>query len=145
MKLSIREMKLEEVGVVISYFHQSTPEHLETLGVDPTRLPDPGKWLERYTQEYNQPIEKRKTFLVIWKSGDTLIGFSTTDKIIYGQEAYMHLHMLNPEQRNIGNGTACVRATAKIYFEALKLERLFCEPNALNVAPNRTLQSVGFK
>ena len=33
----------------------------------------------------------------------------------------------------------------KIYFEALALERIFCEPNAFNVAPNRTLQSVGFK
>jgi len=32
-----------------------------------------------------------------------------------------------------------------IYFEVLKLERLFCEPNAFNVAPNRTLQSAGFK
>ena len=128
MKLSIREMKLEEVGVVISYFHQSTPEHLETLGVDPTRLPDPGKWLESYTHEYSQPIEKRKAFLVIWKSGDTPIGFSTTNKIICGQEAYMHLHILNPEQRNIGNGTACVRETVKIYFEALKLKRFFVSP-----------------
>ena len=27
----------------------------------------------------------------------------------------------------------------------LKLKRLFCEPNAFNVAPNRTLQKAGFK
>ena len=32
-----------------------------------------------------------------------------------------------------------------IYFERLKLKRLFCEPNAFNVAPNRTLQKAGFK
>jgi RimJ/RimL family protein N-acetyltransferase len=57
----------------------------------------------------------------------------------------MHLHILNPEQRNAGNGTACVKETVKIYFETFKLERLFCEPNAFNIAPNRTLQCAGFK
>jgi len=143
--LSIGEMKLDEVGVIISYFHRATPEHLEMLGVDPTKLPDPAKWLERFAYEYDQPIAKRRTLLVIWKSDDEPIGFASADKIVYGQEAFMHLHILNPEQRQNGNGTVCLRETVKIFFEALKLERLFCEPNAFNVAPNRTLQSVGFK
>jgi RimJ/RimL family protein N-acetyltransferase len=145
MSLSIREMQLEETGMIIDYFHQASPEHLELLGVDPTRLPPPERWLEYYTHEFNKPIEKRRTFLVIWKSGDRPIGFSTTDKIMYGKEAYMHLHLINAEQRSAGNGTACLRETVKIYFDALKLERLFCEPNAFNVAANRTLQSAGFK
>lgn len=145
MQLSIREMKLEEAEIIVNYFYQSSPEHLEILGVDPTRLLPPEKWLAHYTHEYSQPIEKRRTFLVIWKFGDVPIGFSTADKIIYGKEAYMHLHILNPAQRNAGSGTACVKETVKIYFDALKLERLFCEPNAFNVAPNRTLQRAGFK
>jgi RimJ/RimL family protein N-acetyltransferase len=145
MPLSIREMKLEEVGIIINYFYQSSPEHLEILGVDSTKLPPPESWLEYYTHEFNKPIEKRRTFLVVWKLDDMPIGFSTADKIIYGKEAYMHLHIINAEQRRSGKGTACVRETARIYFDALRLERLFCEPNAFNVAPNRTLQSAGFK
>jgi RimJ/RimL family protein N-acetyltransferase len=36
-------------------------------------------------------------------------------------------------------------AAVDIYFERLKLKRLFCEPNAFNIAPNRTLQKAGFK
>lgn len=145
MKLCVREMKLDDVDVVINYFHQSTVEDLETMGVDPSRLPTPERWREYYVHEFSQPIEKRKTFLVVWESDDVPIGFSVTDKIIYGHEAYMHLHILNAEQRKTGNGTACVKETVKIYFEALKLQRLFCEPNAFNIAPNRTMQNVGFK
>lgn len=145
MSLNVREMKLEEVGVVIGYFHQSTLEHLEMMGVDPTKLPDSAKWLERYADDYSQPIEKRKTFLVIWESDGVPVGFSTTDKIVYGQEAYMHLHVLRPEQRKRGIGAACVGESARIYFDVLRLERLFCQPNAFNVAPHRTLQSAGFK
>ena len=34
---------------------------------------------------------------------------------------------------------------SKAYFEELRLKWLFCEANAFNVAPNRTLQKAGFK
>lgn len=47
--------------------------------------------------------------LVLWKSDEIPIGFSVADRIIYGQEAYMHLHILTAAQRKAGNGTACVR------------------------------------
>jgi RimJ/RimL family protein N-acetyltransferase len=57
----------------------------------------------------------------------------------------MHLHVLEPERRQKGNGVIFVRQTAKLYFEMLRIKRLFCEPYALNVAPNRTLQKAGFK
>ena len=30
-------------------------------------------------------------------------------------------------------------------IDTLQISRLFCEPHALNVAPNRTLQAAGFK
>jgi RimJ/RimL family protein N-acetyltransferase len=145
MNLNVSEMKLEEVGIIIGYFHRASPEHLEILGVDPTRLPDADKWRDRYTFEYSQPMEKRRTFLVVWKLDDDPIGFSTADKIVYGEEAYMHLHIVKPHYRTKGLGSECVRKTAKLYFAALKLQRLFCEPNAFNVAPNRTLQKAGFR
>lgn len=145
MDLSVREMRLEEVEIVIDYFHRSTPEHLEMLGVDPTRLPQRADWLRYYSQEYARQIQERGAFLVIWLRSDAPIGFSTTNRIVYGEEAYMHLHILSPENRKAGVGAACVRESAKLYFEALELKRLFCEPNAFNIAPNRTLQAAGFK
>ncbi|WP_245283596.1 hypothetical protein [Bradyrhizobium sp. URHD0069] len=43
MTLTVREMTGSEVDIIIDYFQKSTPEHLEILGVDPTRLPNPGK------------------------------------------------------------------------------------------------------
>jgi RimJ/RimL family protein N-acetyltransferase len=145
MPLTVREMTVEEVDLIVGYFHNSTPEHLETLGVDPTRLPAPEAWRDRYRREYTLPINQRATLLVIWLSSDQPIGFSTSDKIVYGDRAHMHLHIVNPDNRRSGVGVACVRKSADIYFERLKLKSLFCEPNAFNVAPNRTLQKAGFK
>ncbi len=53
--------------------------------------------------------------------------------------------MLAPERRNGGVGVQCVRLSVDLYFETLKLRALFCEPNAFNVAPSRTVQAAGFK
>jgi hypothetical protein len=44
MTLTVREMRGSEVGLIIEYFFQSTPEYLEILGVDPSRLPAPESW-----------------------------------------------------------------------------------------------------
>ena len=46
----------------------------------------------------------------------------------------MHLHIVDPERRAAGLGTQLVRLTAVHYCGVLRLARLYCEPNAFNVA-----------
>jgi RimJ/RimL family protein N-acetyltransferase len=145
MTLTVREMMSSEVDVIIEYFRNATPEYLEILGVDPTRVPDPESWRERFRHAFARSVEARGWIAVLWQLDDHAIGFSTSDKITYGEQANMHLHVIDPERRNRGIGAECVRRSVDIYFERLKLKRLFCEPNAFNVAPNRTLQKAGFK
>jgi RimJ/RimL family protein N-acetyltransferase len=145
MTLMVREMMGSEVDLIIEYFQNSTPEHLETLGVDPTRLPPVDGWRDRLRRECALPADQKALVLVIWLSDEQPIGFSTSDKIRYGEQAYMHLHVTAPERRQQGIGVECVRRSVDIYFERLKLKTLFCEPNAFNVAPNRTLQKAGFR
>lgn len=145
MSLAVREMRVDQVGLVVDYFHTATLEHLEMLGVDPTRLPPRGDWCARYAAEYDKPVRERRTLLVGWELDGIVVGFSSADKIVYGAQAHMHLHVINQQHRGSGIGSACVRKTADFYFEALALKLLFCEPNAFNLAPNRTLQSAGFR
>jgi len=144
MALTVREMAGSEIDIIIEYFLGSTPEHLEILGVDPSRLPTAERLRERFARERALPIEQRAWVVVIWLLDDRPIGFSTSDNIAYGEQANMHLHVVDPERRNRGHGVECVRRSVDIYFERLKLKRLFCEPNAFNVALNRALQKAGF-
>ena len=143
--LVAREMTLEEAGIIIDYFHGASHDFLKSLGVSPAKLPYRDDWEAFYRAEYQRPIHKRRAILVLWQADEEPIGFSTADKIIFGQEAYMHLHILHPEQRRSGYGAYLVSETAKIYFRMLNIQQLYCEPYALNVAPNRTLQKAGFK
>jgi RimJ/RimL family protein N-acetyltransferase len=145
MALTVREMMDSEAEIIIDYFHSSTPEHLELLGVDPSRVPDRESWRERQRREHALPIDQRASIRVIWLSDDQPIGFSTADKILRGERANMHLHVTDEKRRHQGIGAECVRRSVDIYFERLQLKRLFCEPNAFNIAPNRTLQKAGFK
>jgi RimJ/RimL family protein N-acetyltransferase len=145
MSLLVREMALDEVDLVIDYFHGSAPEHLEMLGVDATRLPSRLDWRAWYVAEYAKPVHERSAWLVVWELDGVAVGFSTAEEIVYGEQANMHLHVVDPQRRASGIGSACLRQTIDLYFDALALRVLVCEPNAFNVAPNRTLQSVGFK
>ena len=66
------------------------------LGVDPTRFPPAAGWRERLHRECALPIEQRSVVLVMWLLDEQPIGFSTSDKIRYGEQANMHLHVTTP-------------------------------------------------
>jgi len=145
MELQVREMRLDETPLVVDYFHSSTPEHLEMLGVDPTRLPPKDAWTSLFEGQFSLPVSKRRGCFVIWIMDGRAIGFSSCDKIVFGKQANMHLHVTEPSLRQRGIGAQCVRQSVDIYFRALEIKQLFCEPHAFNVGPNRTLQRAGFK
>ena len=145
MQLAVRDLMPAEADLVIDYFYSSTPEHLDLLGVDPSRLLAPDAWRALLKSECVLPPEKCQVVFLIWLLDGGPVGFSSCNKIVFGERANMHLHVLDPKNRQRGIGTECVRRSVGVYFEKLKLKRLFCEPNALNVAPHRTLQKAGFK
>jgi RimJ/RimL family protein N-acetyltransferase len=145
VNLDVREMALDETGLVIDYFHSSTPEHLEMMGVDATRLLAREAWTARLKDDYDLPITERQSLILIWRLDGRAVGFSRCDKIVVSSHANMHLHVVVPGLRQQGIGAECVRRSAEIYFRTFALKQLFCEPNAFNVGPNRTLQKAGFK
>ena len=145
MALEVREMLASEADLIVEYYANATPEHLEVLGVDPSRLPSARTLRERLHLVCTLPLPERPALVVIWLSDGKPVGFSTADKIRRGAQANMHLHVTVPEQRQQGIGVECVRRSVDHYFDRLQLKRLYCEPSAFNVAPNRTLQKAGFK
>jgi RimJ/RimL family protein N-acetyltransferase len=143
--LVVREMEVAEIGIRIDYFHDSSDDYLSKLGVDRTSLPSKEAWRATYVEDSARQIEDRESVCLIWELDGRIVGFSSTDRIVFGKEAFMHLHILSPDLRRHGYGTEFVKESARHYFRRLQLDRLYCEPNAFNVAPNRTLQRAGFE
>jgi len=121
-------MELAEAQLIIDYFHTATPEHLELLGVDPTLLPDPDRWMDAYAADYSKPIQDREFILVVWEMNGERVGFSSADKIRFGQEAFMHLHIVDPLHRRAGTGLRCVQQTVRLYFDVLQLAGCSASP-----------------
>lgn len=131
--LHVREMQLADVDIRIDYFHNASVDHLRLLGVDRALLPSRTAWRRFYEDDYARPICERTNYSLIWELGDEVVGFSSTDQITFGEQAFMHLHILDSTHRRSGLGTQFVKESAAIHFRVLELQRLFCQPSALNV------------
>lgn len=145
MNAAVRPLTVEETPHVINYFLQSDDAHLRRLGVDISKLPTFDDWHANLQHEFAKPVRQRALFYVGWELDGQLIGHSHINDIVLGQQAFMHLHIWQTPKRHAGLGRFFVRKSAEIYFDQFDLQTLLCQPAALNTAPNRTLQSVGFR
>lgn len=143
--LAVRDMRPDEVRLRVDYFHDATDEDLSTMGVGRHLLPPRDAWERRDRDALARPFDERPFHALVWELDGEVVGFSTADRIRFGTDAAMHLHVVDPFRRRRGLGARFVRMSAETYIVALRLERLFSEPNAFNLAPNRTLQRAGFR
>src|ERR1700683_5585113 len=121
-------MRLSEVSIRIDYFHGAADDYLRVLGVDRTLLPTREAWRAFYEEDYARPVRDRINYSLLWQKDGQVVGVSSTDRIDFATEAFMHLHVVEAGLRNRGLGTRFVRLSARAYFQVLELRRLFCEP-----------------
>lgn len=145
MKSAVREMQEEDIEQIVDYFVSASPDFLVSMGVDINKLPDKHAWIELLNEELNKTYEEKDLYYIVWLADDQPIGHSNVNKIQYGKKAFMHLHLWNGNNRKKGSRSWFVRKTLPHYFEHLALDTLFCEPYALNPAPNKTLLKFGFE
>jgi RimJ/RimL family protein N-acetyltransferase len=142
--VSVREIQESDIELIIQYWLNADKAFLERMGADINKIPARDEWRKMLTEQLSQPVEEKKSYCMIWEVDGEQVGHSNVNKIIFGEEASMHLHMWNAGLRQKGLGTALVKKTLPYYFENLKLKTLCCEPYALNPAPNNVLKKVGF-
>jgi hypothetical protein len=62
-------------------------------------------------------LPERSSFQLVWLLDGRPVGFSTADKIQFGEQANMHLHIVEPDRRRPGMGVQFVRMSAQLYFD----------------------------
>lgn len=145
MNRNVRPLSNSDIKLVINYFHNSSESFLSGMGVDPNKLPAKDDWHTLLKNDHLKPLSDRSFHYLIWELDQQPIGHSNINKISFGQEAYMHLHLWHPNLRTRGNGLYFIQQCIAIYFELFALKDLYCEPYAENAAPNRTLKKAGFE
>ncbi len=130
---------------VLDYFFQADEVFLRAMGVDPAKLPRRDAWLDRLLADLGREDREKETYYLAWSNDGAPVGHSNVNKIIYGKEAYMHLHIWDRRFRKSGLGTAFLRESTNTFIQKFELKNLYCEPYAENPAPNRVLSKLGFR
>jgi len=144
--LSVRELEERDIPSIVSYWVDSPPEHLVAMGVDLEKVPSVENFemmLQSRLKDKN--YEEKTGYCLIWEIDGRAIGHNNVGDIVYGDHANMHLHIWHAEDRKLGHGMALIKMALPYFFNNLKLEKLYCEPYALNPAPNRIVEKIGFE
>lgn len=145
MRLSVRELQLKDISLVTNYWATRTPEQLMAMGVETSKFPSSQEFEKMLTLQTQLLYKHKSNYALIWEVDGKAIGHCNVNAIEYGNNAFMHLHVWIAELRKIGIGTELVKKSLPFFFKNLKLKELFCQPYALNPAPNKTLAKTGFK
>ncbi len=143
-KLSVRELQEKDIELLTNYWITAEDSFLTGMGCDVKKMLSKEAFTQMLQIQLQTPIEQKKAYCIIWEDNGVAIGHSNTNPTIYGEEATMHLHLWNEGARKKGMGSELVKLTLPLFFENLNLKKLICEPYALNPAPNKTLEKVGF-
>lgn len=142
--LSVREIRESDIEPISNYWFGADDAFLVGMGVDLAKMPAREDWERMLATQLAQSYEEKQSYCTIWEIDGEAAGHSNINRIVFGEEAFMHLHLWNAGVRKQGMGAELVRMSLPFFFENMRLQRLFCEPYALNPAPNRTLEKVGF-
>lgn len=143
--LSVRELQEKDIELITGYWLNADAAFLAGMGVDLNKMPTHDQWIEMLSGQLGVIYNEKKSYGIIWEEDGIQIGHCNVTPIIFGQEAFMHLHLWNGKLRKRGTGTELVKMSLHYFFKNLQLKRIFSEPYALNAAPNKTLPKAGFE
>lgn len=143
--LNVREIEERDISLLANYWYLSDDDFLTRMGVDLKKMPTREDFSEMIQKQIKTPVEKKVAYALIWEVDMIPVGHSNINKITYGTEAYMHLHIWKSGLRKKGLGPQLVIKSLPFYFQRFELKNLICEPRAINPGPNKTLEKVGFE
>jgi RimJ/RimL family protein N-acetyltransferase len=137
-------VSLADYERMVGYFHGASDASLLAMGVDRAKIPPRGRWLETLMADFAKPLAERQSFYMCWSLDGAPVGHSNVNRLHYGHQAFVHLHLWHAVRHRQGLGLMFFRMSITEYVSRLRLHLIVCEPYAANPAPNRVLQKAGF-
>ncbi len=142
--LTVNQITPYQTELILNYWYNASDIYLQGMGATRSKLPLRGDMSKFLLEQINLPYEQKQSYCIIWQSNHVPVGHCNVNKIEFGNQASMHLHLWNPDQRKKGMGVEFVKKSLPYFFNNLKLQKVYSEPYALNPAPSKTLGKVGF-
>lgn len=145
MNLTIQELQKDHIPHILGYWKNASQEELLAMGISLNHVSVLDNLGGRLEKQLQLPYEKKGAFVFVAFVGEQAVGHCYVNNLLFGKEAFMHLHIWKSNTHKKGLGSQMVKECIPHFFEKLKLQTLFCEPAAMNPAPNKTLEKIGFR
>ena len=141
---SVRDLETQDFDRIADYWLLSDLDYLHGIGVDVRLLPSREDFFKMLAVQMGLSFEKKQSYCKIWVVDGIAVGHCNINNIVFGQSAFMHLHIWQPANRRKGCGMPLLQLTIPHFFTNYHLCELYCEPYALNPAPHVALARLGF-
>ena len=138
-------MEPDEVVHMVDYFHDADDDFLALLGADRDRFPTRQEWTDLVRTDMDRTFPERDFYYLAWEVDGRPVGHCNINKIDFGRQAFLHLHMWDGLARGQGLGTQLLAHSVRVFCREFELVAILSEPRALNPAPNRAMEKVGFE
>ena len=142
--LTVRELTEPDIELITNYWLTADDDYLLGMGAERSKIPARQDWVSMLSAQLRQSYTAKQSYATIWLIDGVPVGHCNVNKIMFGDEAYMHLHMWYADKRNKGMGLELVKKSLPFFFNKLQLKNLYSEPYSLNIGPNKTLEKAGF-
>ena len=116
-KLSVREVQQSDIDLIVNYWLSADDAFLTGMGVDLTKIPSREEMVTLLSAQLNQSYKEKKSYCIIWLIDGKPAGHSNVNKIQFGEEACMHLHLWKADVRQKGMGATFVKMALPYFFQ----------------------------
>jgi RimJ/RimL family protein N-acetyltransferase len=141
---SVRELAEPDVAAIVTYWHESLPSYLEAMGADPRKLTSRAKTEEKFRSALPSAPSPRRHVAIAIELSSRLVAY-TNAYLDEDRNGHAHVHILDPELRRRGLGSALFIRVVALYFEHYDLSALVFQTNPDSTGINRMLQSFGIR
>ncbi len=117
VKRSVRELQSGDIDAIASYWLDSDADFMRSLGVDLAKMPSREQWHSMLSAQLSQDYHEKQSYCIIWELDGKAVGHSNVNKIVFGEEAFMHLHIWRQEHRKGGHGEAFLEMAIPFFFK----------------------------
>jgi hypothetical protein len=142
-RVTARELRREDLGALVAYWHDSKPEYLAALGVDLAKLGTPEETYARFAAGLQRGETSRALTVVAELEGE-VVAYANL-RVVAPDTACAHLHTLRREASVRGAVYEFFPLVSVAVLDDLGVSRLRFEASVGNRGINRYLQSFGLQ
>lgn len=145
--VSVRDLSEEDIPFVLDYWFRSPPGFIESLGVDPAKLPEEAPFAEamrgRVRESHGAAGTKMPMLTILHE--DRPVGMHTLNPLVEGDHAIFHAHVWSPEMRGRGIAELSYPLACRLFLERFDLKRILFKTPVQNQGALRVKEKLGIR